>query len=472
DPAPGIAQARIARLGVPNGHAALITLQTQRGVVGRENDTVLYTGLADGNLRIAARGGSSVPGLPNAFFRSIVAFDGNGSTVFFLATLAGKNIHSSNNVALFAALENGSVRLLARKGARLDNSTTTVLSTLVGTQGTLAEGRWRLDDHTIGVRLSFADKTYGLYSIPDDAVQVSDWKCWMKPNFIEDEGELRIPVTPSPIGMPAFSAAGVSYLATIPPTPNLPVRAGGITKANDLLLIHLPVTGKSRILAREGDPVTGLDGKPVDGIVFKSFLDPVEGSTKHVSLPLENNEVCCPACQSPDLLAMRGTNVPVEVVKRHVAFLATLKGTNVGNTNHIGLFTATSMGAARLVARTGSPTPEGGLWNQFVSLVLPNRTDIDALFTATLSDSGDQKVTPENNLGLWVCTNGGAPSLLLRSGQPFFIKNFPKQIRGFVALAPAPGSIGAASGHDDDGHVSVLATFTDGTETLIHIELP
>jgi hypothetical protein len=45
-------------------------------------------------------------------------------------------------------------------------------------------------------------------------------------------------------------------------------------------------------------------------------------------------------------------------------------------------------------------------------------------------------------------------------------------VKSFVALIPARGSFGAASGYDDDQQVSALVTFTDGTQALVHIFIP
>ncbi|MDB6151889.1 MAG: hypothetical protein JWL90_342 [Chthoniobacteraceae bacterium] len=416
--APGIEGTRISKLGPPNGQAALVTLELQRPAVTTANSTVLYTGLANGNPKASVRIGGNVPGLEGVFFRSIIAFDGNGSTVFFLSTLQGKKVSRSNDLALFALLQDGSLRMLVRKGWGINNSTVTVLSTLVGAQGSLAEGRWRIDDHTIGVRLSFADKSQGIYSIPDDVVKLTEWKTWAvtgQPHAVLPSSFLKL----SGFGLPAFGPGGVSYTARIAPY------SSQVSRADNLILLHTPAAGPSTILARKADLLTSGNGAA--GVAM--FFDPVEGANEEV------------------------------------AFLGAFAGK--GGKGDTGLF----LGSGELIARTGQAAPGGGRWDRFISLVLPNHRGIDALFTAILTGNSTENITPANNLGLWVCLDGKAPSLLLRTGQQFVVRNKTKTIRQFVALAPTAGSIGAASGYDDEGRIHLLVTFDDNTESFIEIAL-
>jgi hypothetical protein len=52
------------------------------------------------------------------------------------------------------------------------------------------------------------------------------------------------------------------------------------------------------------------------------------------------------------------------------------------------------------------------------------------------------------------------------------VNGAPRVIKAFVALAPAPGSLGAAQGLDGSGNVTALVTFIDGTEAVLTIGLP
>jgi hypothetical protein len=62
--------------------------------------------------------------------------------------------------------------------------------------------------------------------------------------------------------------------------------------------------------------------------------------------------------------------------------------------------------------------------------------------------------------------------LLFRSGQTVTVNDAAKTVRTFIALAAAPGSVGAESGYKADGEVEVLATFTDGSTALLTIQIP
>jgi len=62
--------------------------------------------------------------------------------------------------------------------------------------------------------------------------------------------------------------------------------------------------------------------------------------------------------------------------------------------------------------------------------------------------------------------------LLLRTGQSVAVNGIEMSIQSFSVLAPTPGSLGAARGFDDDGHVTAVATFTDGTEAVLNISVP
>src|SRR5690606_35301030 len=58
DPAPGIAGAKVAKLGQVNGDAVLATV---KGGVKAANNVVLFTGLSSGSLEIVARTGTVLP---------------------------------------------------------------------------------------------------------------------------------------------------------------------------------------------------------------------------------------------------------------------------------------------------------------------------------------------------------------------------------------------------------------------------
>ncbi len=157
DAAPSLAGTVIAKLGgAVQATRVLATPQAHQSAVPpavtAANDVVLVAGLKSGTLRVAARTGDSPTEAGTATLKSIGSFDGNGADIFFLAKLTGPGTSKSTDGALCSALAGGGVRLLAREGQSVNGKTISTIATLVGSAGTLAEGRWRVDDHTIGAR--------------------------------------------------------------------------------------------------------------------------------------------------------------------------------------------------------------------------------------------------------------------------------------------------------------------------------
>lgn len=107
-----LAGAVVARLGSPAGDAVLVGLKVGTGGVLGTNDDVLLAGLTDGPVRVAAREGQELDSLPGVRIGKIGTFDGNGTTVFLVATLVGTGVTAKTDAALCAALSDGRVRLL------------------------------------------------------------------------------------------------------------------------------------------------------------------------------------------------------------------------------------------------------------------------------------------------------------------------------------------------------------------------
>ncbi len=126
----------------------------------------------------------------------------------------------------------------------------------------------------------------------------------------------------------------------------------------------------------------------------------------------------------------------------------------------------------KVLANAGAAAPGGGHWAAFGSLALANGAASGPLFTGTLAVNKADGVTAKNNLGLWGVDSSDTLQLLLRTNQTVVIHNSNKTLKTFVALAPAVGSPGAASGYDDNGNVAVLATFTDGSKALLKLTVP
>jgi hypothetical protein len=425
-PAPTLVSGEtIKKLGQPSGQAVIATLKG--GLRGSHNDTVLYAGLDSGQMQIVATEGETLPG-GSGRLKSFLSIDGNGSTVFFVAKLDG--VSPASDTALCAAIPEVGLRVLVREGDIVDGNSVAVIGTLVASKGTAAEGRWRADASAIGVRLTFLGKQQALYTIPASAATVGEWTLWSRSgDAITEpvaEGEEPRPVgTIQAFGLPGFSASGVAYSASF----QLGV-SPVFSNTNDTALLRETAAGPV-LLAVEGAAARGSDGTPLLGANFKSFSDPVAGA------------------------------------ERSAAFIGTLTGSGVTSSSKSGIWAADRAGVVRLLARTGELAPGGGAWSAFESLVLPDGPESGPLFVAKLTG-----VPKTSSRGLWGVDSTGTLRLLLRTGEFYPTSSGNRMLKSFVALVPSPGSAGAASGFDDDRHVTARAKFDDGTEAFLKIAIP
>jgi hypothetical protein len=411
DAAPGLTDTTIGNFRDPNGQAILATLSGP--LITTSNGTALYVGLDEGVARLAAREGD--PLAPGLTLKTLLSVDGNGPTVFFLATVAGPTV-KKNDVVLCAVQPDGTVQILTRKGDLVAGKAVTVLSTLVGVNGTLAEGRWRTGPDQIGVRLSFPGKSQQLYSIPRTAISSESWTAWGRTgDQLGSQGKTRA------FGIPGFSIDGVSYTAQL-------------SRGKNVALVRKSSQGAA-VLASKGGLVPGVDGNPLPGLKFKKFADPIAGANGST------------------------------------AFSATVAGNGVPAANRSGLWFAAGDNVVKMLARAGDPAPGGGLWESFQSLVLPDGPKSGPLFTASLA-TGVDAVTSLDNHGLWGVDSAGTLRLLLRTGQALLVNGADRTVQSFVALESTFGPVGASTGFDDAGRVMAIATFTDGSQALVQIALP
>ena len=102
-----------------------------------------------------------------------------------------------------------------------------------------------------------------------------------------------------------------------------------------------------------------------------------------------------------------------------------------------------------------------------------NRTDENQGKEELRHDTRSSSVTAANQTGLWAVNTHGVLIGLLRTGDSIAaIAGQTRKIKSFLALPPAPGSIGAANGYDNAGHVAALVTFTDGKIALVEFTIP
>lgn len=417
DGIPGLEGAIIAKLGVPSGDAMLATLKLNRAAgITAANDTILLAGLKEGNLRVAAREGMELATQPGVVLKAFGAIDGHGTDIFFRAILHGSAVTAGGNAALCAALADGGVRTLIREGQVVGTRTVATISTLLGAAGTLAEGRWRAGDQTIGVRLTFSDKTQTLYTIPTSASDPQQWQAWVSSGEV-----LGPPLAGASItgfGLPGFASAGpafVTFLETDTPRDRAALLRGasaGLT-----------------LLTREGAAAPGTEGAK-----FQAFSDPVSGSDGRT------------------------------------AFAAQLAG--VPRAIASGLWYAADGATLALLARVGDAAPGGGVWASFQSLALPDGPRSGPIFTAKLATDHRAGISAANDLGLWVVDSDGILQRAFITGQTLELAGTARTVKSFTALLPGAGSIGATYGYDATGHIAVQATFTDRTSAVIEITIP
>lgn len=423
----------ICKLGQPSGDAVLATLAlSAANNISARNNVVLVRGLASGSPHVAARIGTPNAALPNGVtIKSFGTIDGNGSGIFFNATLQGTNVTSLNAKALCVATKDGSVKVLARVGAVVNGRTIATIGTLVGNAGTLSEGRWRVDETTCGVRLTFAGaaKEQALFAIPDTALTPDDWTLLGQTGVVSNIAALNGARITS-LGLPGFGQGpSASFLA------NLAITPGGPTAANRIALLKGTLGFNPIVLARTGDPIAiDANGAPLTGTRIASLSDPIAGAGGQVAFTV--NMV------RPGGLVSRG------IMYREAAQTPTL------------------------LANVGALAPGGGRWSALGALALPDGADGGPVFLGTLAVNATAGVTTKNNAGLWAMDSAGTLRLVLRTNQSVTVGANTKTLRSFTGLLAAPGSIGAASSYNNAGRIAVLANFTDGTRALLTVEIP
>lgn len=417
DAAPALPGTVITKIGEPAGDITLLTLRRQSTapIVTAANDVVLIGGVRTPPLRVIARTGEAIVGGNGALISKFLSIDGGGTSSFFTVQLAGPGVTSKNNAALAAAPGADPARILVRKDDTVGAGKVTVIGTLAGFPASTGEGRWRADDGALGVRLTLSDRSNHLFTIPATAASQLEWQAWSSTGV-----PLAAPLADAVIksmGAPGFGPDGVVFAAT------LQTGRGGVTTANDAILLHQTVTGGLTIIAREGDIAPGRDGNPMaDSAKFTSFGNPVHG----------------PAGK--------------------LAFIASLKA----GSNKSGLFWLNGAAPLRLVARAGDPAPMLGTFSKFTNLVFRNTANGTPIFKAKLATQSAAKVNSATSDGIWAINSAGEVVIVARNGSYTYLNNnLYGTASGISALLTAAGSPGAEHGLDGDGSVRIHGTISN-----------
>ena len=157
-----------------------------------------------------------------------------------------------------------------------------------------------------------------------------------------------------------------------------------------------------------------------------------------------------------------------------IAFASTITGTGVTNNNNRGIWMFDE-NASSIVARTGTDgllgpnLGSGVMFNSFGSLALNNNGHV--AFWATLTGSD---VNSDNNVGFWAVVDGET-ILVLREGEPIDVDPTPsidlRTIDGF-SFAITPGSKGGNQVFNEDGLLTFELVFTDGSSGIFTASIP
>jgi hypothetical protein len=361
DAAPGIEGASLQSLQWPSGDAALATLTIGSGGVSAADDTVLLAGLMDGPPRIAAREGLELTNQPSLAIKRFLSIDGTGSPgapIFFTALLRGNGVTAADDLALCAALPDGSVRLLVRERAgrrRAEDQHHRHAHRREGNtrRQPLASGR-------PGHRREAYLRGQGAGALHDSATATTpaQWKRWATSgdSVVAEAKELLI----RSFGLPGFGSAHIASVA------NLHAGAGGVSTSSDRAIIRT-VAGGLGMLALKGSSA------PQTAHTFATLGDPILGAEQQV--------------------AFSGS-------------VATKSGVLAR-----GLWYTTDGENIRELARAGQAAPSGGSFATFSSMIWPEGQSSGPAFTAKLQSDRAAGISSRNNLGLWAVDSTGTLQL-------------------------------------------------------------
>jgi len=482
------------------------------GITSHDNVVMLIGDLQDSqDVDAVAQTGTAFDGLPEGVtINQFLTMDGLGPDPFFLAIFQGTGITAANSLALCTfnptglgsivhaerpldTSSNGALYVLLQKGDSVSVSGTPkpvkTFTTLVGSPGTLAQGRWRCvfedeadtiepnikqpdistDMDWIGVRLTFTDNSEGIYAIPGFDNDSFDWEQLLLtgPSFLETLPDANI----VSFGLPAFGdeqfavlaylTQGVTLANVLTKAENSPatVSSTTVTAANNVVLINGYQFDEPYVLSRKGDPVLfDANDNELTGVTIAGFGDPVVGGEFDFT--------------------------------RDVAFMVTLAGMPAGDS--AGIMYSIDGDDPFLLANAGAAAVgTTGHWASFPSMVLPDDFEVNSaiekagakpnseedqgpgpIFEGILKTSAADGINASNNLGLWAVDGFGELILLLQTGQQVTVNDNTETIKTFVTLVGAPGSVGAASTYDQFGNVSVVAYFYDGSSAILNIAIP
>lgn len=396
------------------------------GGVNSSSDAGYWLRDSSGPLRLVARENSAAPGLPAGakfgVLNSTAALVTGGRYAFTasLITNSSLGISSANDTGLWAAFA-GSPALIAREGsAAPDTATGQQFESFTAFAVTANQAG----------RIGFRGSLKGTGVTSSNRYGIWQW----------DPTQFRILVRGAQTA--AGTASGTQFLQ--PQNPSMAdaalsfsatLRQGtGDANQNTDSGLWISENGTMALVAREGAQAPGV----ANGSVFAQVS---EGAV---------------------------VNDAGELV-----FRASLRtGGSVTTSNDAGIWASTEVtaGVPALVAREGRPapgTPAGSVFSSFdVPLISPDGREA---FTAALL-LGSGGVTASTDRGLWVRNSLGELTLALREGD--LLEFAPGDSRTVSGITLSGFPTAGRTAWDNQNHLLVLVTFTDGKSALLRYTLP
>jgi hypothetical protein len=392
---------------------------------GIKDGATALTGLwsnATGALKEVALIGGNVGSVTNAHFTTLNSFALSGSgEVFYLATIAGTGVPVGTGMGVWA-FGSGGTHLLLRQGDPVNGIKVGTINVLTVTPGSPGQGRYK--DATLAVLVTLVDKTQAVLNVHAGAA----------PEIVAATGDAVTGLSQGSqlqtFGIPTVSANGNSaFLAT------LLNGGGGVTAANNQIILADANQATLAPVARKGDPTPATDG---------------------TSFAVLSN--------------------PIYNAQSATAFISTLAGTGVSPANNTGIWWK-GPGGLKLVARAGGDAAgvPGAKWASFSSLALPDNAA--PVFVGKLAPGAGGTALPNgigatNNIGVWAIDSTGTLRLIVRTGDILKVGGQPKVLSLVTILGPVLGSAGQARSYNTTRYLVFRATFTDRSQAIMQLVIP
>ncbi len=392
--------------------------------VGRTNFAGLWSE-GSGSLNLVARAGSVVPGTPAGATFSTFSFSGttfnpvlnNAGQTVFRASLTGTNVDTTNNEGIWSE-RSGSLSLVAREGNAAAGTGPGVVFGFLGEPLPITAGQTVFWSTLTGTGVDSTNDV-GIWSDVSGSLSLAVRTGDAAPDTAPG-------VVYSKIIFPKFNNTGqIAFAGSL--------TGPGVTSSNDNG-IWSEGSGSLSLLVREGDAAPGM----APGVVYSSLSSP------------ELNDA------------------------GQTAFAGLLTGPGVGVINDGGIWSG-GPGSYSLIARefdAATGTAQGVRHRSFGKLVLNAAGQV--AFMGSLSGTG---VDDTNDRGIWATDPTGLLTLIARSGDLFDVNDDPliEDLRTIRTINTATGGSNGSlptPAFNDAGQLAFTLHFTDSTSGIFVATIP